>query len=210
MVRKYVMMNVYMMLWTTQLSIDCRTHYPPSNTQSFMISKEFSICVVGIYLCFLTWGLTQERVTTTPYNTKKFKHFIFLNLIQSLIASFVAYIYLKIRSKKLEIYSGSLIKNYIWLAISGTIAPLFGYASLQHIDYPTVILGIELFTYKWWWNIPGKSCKLVPVVVMNFLIYKRTFKPYKYIVVAVITLGVSLFTLLSSNDYNKEHKGKLK
>lgn len=158
-----------------------------------MISRELAVCVIGIYACFLTWGITQERVTTTPYDGKKFKHFIFLNAVQSLTASLIAYIYLSLKGSTIGKSSVTLLKNYAWLALLTTVAPLFGYASLAHIDYPTVIL--------------GKSCKLVPVMAMNFLIYRRTFKPYKYFVVVLITLGVSLFTLLSADDYESGHKG---
>lgn len=42
----------------------------------------------------------------------------------------------------------------------------------------------------------GKSCKLVPVVVMNFLIYRKTFPLKTYLIVLLITAGVSLFMFL--------------
>ncbi|RUP46046.1 hypothetical protein BC936DRAFT_147419 [Jimgerdemannia flammicorona] len=62
-------------------------------------------CIVGIYACFLTWGLVQERVSTTPYgppsNPSRFKSFIFLNVIQSFIASLVAFAYLKFSGRSL-------------------------------------------------------------------------------------------------------------
>ena len=43
---------------------------------------ELAFCVAGIYACFLTWGITQERVSTTTYEGKAFKYFVFLNLAQ--------------------------------------------------------------------------------------------------------------------------------
>ena len=62
----------------------------------------------------------------------------------------------------------------------------FGYASLQHIDYPTMIL--------------GKSCKLVPVMLMHLIIYQKKFPLYKYVSVLLITLGVSSFMLLHDSS----------
>lgn len=39
----------------------------------------------------------------------------------------------------------------------------------------------------------GKSCKLVPVILMNVVMYRRRFAPHKYIVVAMVTAGISVF-----------------
>ncbi|KAI8919933.1 UAA transporter [Powellomyces hirtus] len=153
---------------------------------------ELAICIIGIYVCFLTWQLTQERVTTHSYNGAKFKFFIFLNVVQSLCASTVGTLYqLFVRGESLRMPSPALWKKYAQCAILSTCAPLFGYAALKHIDYPTVIL--------------GKSCKLVPVLLMNFLIYRRTFPASKYAVVALITAGVSAFMLLHKQEDDEGH-----
>ncbi|KAI9000041.1 UAA transporter [Gaertneriomyces semiglobifer] len=147
---------------------------------------ELAVCVVGIYVCFLTWQLTQESVTTQVYGGQKFKYFVVLSIVQSLSASLVGYIYLRLRGKQLDTLKPGLLQGYLKLAVIGTISPQFGYAALKHIDYPTVIL--------------GKSCKLVPLMLMNFLIYRRTFPWYKYLVVGVITAGVSSFMLLHEQE----------
>jgi len=39
----------------------------------------------------------------------------------------------------------------------------------------------------------GKSCKLVPVMIMNVLLYRRRFAPHKYLVVFMVTTGITLF-----------------
>jgi UDP-galactose transporter B1 len=66
---------------------------------------ELSTCIAGIYVCFLTWGVTQERVTSTAYDGQKFKFFIVLNLIQSLAACVVGFLYLKLRGMSLPTLS---------------------------------------------------------------------------------------------------------
>ena len=115
-------------------------------------------------------------------------------MIQSLCASLVGTLYLKIRSKPLSLPSRQTTRSYLLLSILSTIAPHFGYLSLKHIDYPTMIL--------------GKSCKLVPVMFMNFLIYRRTFPPHKYLVVGLITAGVSAFMLTHRQEGDGGHGSK--
>ncbi|KAJ3104302.1 UDP-galactose transporter [Phlyctochytrium planicorne] len=149
----------------------------PSQKNQTTISRyiELGVIIGGIYICFLTWGLTQERVTTTPYEGQKFKYFI-------LIASFVAYLYLVIRQQSTAFPNSHLTLQYFQLSISSVLASPFGYASLKFIDYPTMIL--------------GKSCKLIPVMVMNYVLYRKTYPLKKHLIVGLITVGVSGFMLL--------------
>ncbi|KAG0353612.1 UAA transporter [Gamsiella multidivaricata] len=151
-------------------------------------------CVVGIYSCFLTWGYFQEKVSTTPYGSDalKFKFFIFLNLIQALFASTIAFFYLKLQHKSLSTPSKPLVLKYLQVAFLSVIASPFSYAALKHIDYPTMIL--------------TKSCKLIPVMFMNILLYRRKFPTYKYVCVALVTIGVSGFMLYAPLDEHKASK----
>lgn len=156
----------------------------------------FALCVIGIYACFLTWGVVQERVSTTPYGDQlapqKFKFFIVLNLVQSLIAALVALLYVKATGRQINLKSTprGLYLKYGQVALFNCIGSPFGYASLKHIDYPTMIL--------------GKSCKLVPVLFMNVLVYRRRFPLYKYLCVGLVTAGVSLFMLYHPTDPTKK------
>lgn len=74
-----------------------------------------------------------------------------------------------------------------------SIGSPFGYASLRYIDYPTQIL--------------GKSCKLVPVMLMNIILYRRKFALHKYLVVSTVTAGISLFMLCAPDHGSKSGKG---
>ena len=80
-------------------------------------------------------------------------------------------------------------------ALMASIGSPFGYAALRYIDYPTQIL--------------GKSCKLVPVMLMNIVLYRRKFALHKYVVVSTVTLGISLFMLYAPATSGKGNgKGK--
>lgn len=73
----------------------------------------------------------------------------------------------------------ALLLRYLQCAAFITSAAPFGFAALSHISYPTMVL--------------GKSCKLVPVMLMNVVLYRRKFAPHKYLVVVMVTLGITMF-----------------
>jgi len=54
--------------------------------------------------------------------------------------------------------------------------------------------------------ILGKSCKLIPVMIMNILLYRRRFAAHKYAVVAMVTFGITVFTLYAPKS-SKASKG---
>lgn len=113
-----------------------------------------AFCVLGVYASFISWGLLQEKVSTTAYvdphdasaPPKYFKHFIFLNFCQAIAAAIVAYLYLRVQGMTLGSPRMDLVGQFFAVAFLNSIASPFGYASLQYIDYPTMIL--------------GKSCKV--------------------------------------------------
>jgi len=167
------------------------------------------VCVGGIYSSFLTWALIQERLSTTPYyavqgeEPRYFRHVIFLNTVQSSFSALAALLYIALRKPagtswraavglQNATISASPAAAYRMLtkcfqcAVMASIGSPFGYASLRYIDYPTQIL--------------GKSCKLVPVMLMNILLYRRRFALHKYLVVATVTFGISLFMLYAPSS----------
>jgi len=84
----------------------------------------------------------------------------------------------------------ALLIAFFRTAVLLTVAAPFGFASLSHISYPTMIL--------------GKSCKLVPVMIMNVLLYRRKFAAYKYLVVAMVTAGITMFMGFSNEGASKK------
>lgn len=154
-----------------------------------------AFCVSGIYVFFLTWGVLQERITTVDYVSTlsgahgRFRHFVFLNFCQALTCVLVAWIVLRYRKQGVGPTSEAILRGYFKVALSGSLGSPFGYAALKHINFPTMIL--------------GKSCKLVPVMIMNWLVYRKRFEAYKYFTVGLITLGVSGFMLFEPHRSGK-------
>lgn len=82
-------------------------------------------------------------------------------------------------AKTRSLSTRSLLLRYFQCSIFITSAAPFGFAALSYITYPAMVL--------------GKSCKLVPVMLMNVILYRRRFAPHKYLVVAMVTLGITMF-----------------
>ncbi|KAJ7071861.1 UAA transporter [Mycena belliarum] len=149
----------------------------------------------------------------------KFKSPLFLGTCQSALSSISALIYILLRRKPTETFTqslglehapeptpvangdskanghsshskhptkpssrfsrSSLLLRYLQCSVFITVAAPFGFTALSYISYPAMVL--------------GKSCKLVPVMLMNVLLYRRRFAPHKYLVVFMVTAGITIF-----------------
>ena len=138
--------------------------------------------------------MLQERISTISYFSpsmpdaagEKFKFFLFLNMVQSLIAALSSLFYSAVLGVHVWKINGKLGWSYLKVATASLIASPLGYHSLKHINYPTMII--------------GKSCKLVPVMLMNMLLYRKRFPLSKYLTVALVTVGVCGFMWAGGGD----------
>ena len=185
------------------LNDDRKQSSPPKKTCIDNLKLVF--CISGIYIFFLTWGVMQERLAGTLYYSEdgsgyaKFRHFVFLNCGQAIVSALIAFLLYFFSNRdrdgkgdhKLTIPRGHLLLDYVKIAVTGCLASPFGYAALKHINYPTMIL--------------GKSCKLLPLVLLNAVGFnRRAIEPYKYVTVLMITVGVSGFMFFSGDDSGKK------
>lgn len=162
-----------------------------------------------------------------------FRSPLFLNTVQALFSSIVACVYLLVRNRGADrpisqilglhtltpngipvpsrngssgVANGKaapapaparwispLLSRYILIAALQSTASQLGFLSLRYISYPTLTL--------------AKSCKLVPVLVMNVVLYRRRFAGYKYAVVGLVTLGIWLFMAFAPARPGKKAKG---
>lgn len=146
----------------------------------------------------ITWGLLQEKVTTTPYTnddgtTEMWKYGVFLLTIQSLFSSVTGSLYLWWSTPRGQpvppiVPTARMIPSLLLVAFTQALAGPFGMASLAHVSYITYTL--------------AKSCKLLPVMFLHVTLFRRRYTLQKYLVVAAVTAGVAIFTLNSG----KKHK----
>lgn len=79
-------------------------------------------------------------------------------------------------------YVSPLLQQYLLVSALQSTASYLSLVALRHLSFPAITL--------------AKSSKLVPVLVMNVVLYRRHFAPYKYLVVGLVTLGVWMFMAL--------------
>ena len=151
----------------------------------------------------LSWALLQERITTVTYGPpstpERFTHSVFLNTIQSTFAALAGYLYLYATTPKDQpntsvFPSRSILFPLLLIAFTSSLASPFGYAALSHVDYITFIL--------------AKSCKLLPVMLLHLTIFRKSYPLSKYLVVALVTAGVAVFTLYHPSSAKKASSSK--
>ncbi|KAF7968652.1 hypothetical protein HWV62_9787 [Athelia sp. TMB] len=163
-------------------------------------------------------------------SSDKFRSAVFLGTCQSALSSLSALIYIVIRRKSGETLAqtlgletearttlqngngkpatngsakptqtssqrSALLLRFLQCSVFITTAAPFGFAALSYITYPAMVL--------------GKSCKLVPVMLMNVLLYRRKFAPHKYLVVFMVTAGITIF-MGFGNEQPKKGSGASK
>lgn len=167
------------------------------------LSKEFLLIfyVFGVYVLLIQWGYLQEKITSTPYYhhiTNESLHWnypLLLNCIMALSAAIIAWITQQIFEAQTFSSSNKYTLVYWKAALANTIASPIGYASLQYISFPLMIL--------------TKSSKPVPVMLIGVIFYGRKYTWYKYLSVFLICLGIAMFSSskfssASSSSTNQE------
>ncbi|KAK9366630.1 UAA transporter [Lipomyces kononenkoae] len=186
--------------FTRQKSSVSKPMKTESNRSTGSVLQLF-VAVSGIYVSFLTWAVLQERISTSPYgpDNQVFRSSVVINTIQSFCAAIVGYIYTRYTSSSSMKTSPTIFPNrkallqYTFVAMTSSMASPFGYASLKHIDYLTLLL--------------GKSCKLLPVMALHVLIFRKKYQWTKYLLVFAVTLGVSFFTFYHPSTSKKAAQG---
>lgn len=183
---------------STSTKSSLQPHPPPSPGLFALLT-----CVGGIYASFLTWGVLQERITTTPYSLdtsaqaaqEYFRFPIVLNTIQSFFAFTSGSLYLLYKTRSFNILpSTNALAPLLLVTLTTTLASPFGYASLAHVDYLTFVL--------------AKSCKLLPVMALHVTLFRKRYPLSKYMIILAVTSGVAIFTLYHPPKPGKPHKAQ--
>lgn len=183
-------------LTLTLLELDS-TEAPPPPKTSKGSPLDLCLSIGGIYGSFLTWALLQERISASGYGpfNEVYRGSLIINTIQSFLAMIIGFLYMKFQDSRktrhapyasASVKPSSIWKELLVVGLSQSLASPFGYASLKYVNYLTLLL--------------AKSCKLIPVMAIHLVYYRRKFPIYKYVVVSVITAGVLMFTYFKQSD----------
>jgi hypothetical protein len=148
-----------------------------------------AVCVAGIYVCYLVYGLAQESIYRfTAPDGSRFKSTLFMLCCQCVFNSAFA--------AAMVLWNGAVpllnVDNF-WTCYQPSFAyiaaMLASNEALKYVAYPTQAV--------------AKSCKMVPVMLMGVVINNRKYSAKQYVTVLVITTGITIFNL------NRAHKKQI-
>lgn len=140
------------------------------------------VYVLGIYASFLTWGALQEQITSyTLSNGSQFNAPFVINLFQNSLACLVGLCFVQLTCPRVQKFHLDVVKPVCLVSLTQSLSSPLGMMSTSYVGY-------LLYTL-------AKSCKLVPVMFVHKVWYKEKFPLYKYVVVGIVTVGVSLFSI---------------
>ena len=146
------------------------------------------VCVLGIQVSYVLWGLLQERIMTKPYETGElFKSSKFLVFANRILAFFAAYTAMRITGEPVNRSSkGTPLYKFSFSSVSNIMSSVCQYEALKYVSFPTQVL--------------AKSCKMVPVMLMGYVVSRRVHTAFEYLVALAVTCGVMIFKLYETND----------
>lgn len=148
------------------------------------------VCFWGIFGCYFVYGILQETITKAKYGEEgeKFHYTLALVFIQCIINALFA----KLGMQIFHEHDRTPRRLYAWCSLTYLGAMLASNHSLQHVSYPTQVL--------------GKSVKPIPVMVLGVLLAGKRYPIAKYLFVLMIVLGVALFMYKDQKDsYAGDH-----
>lgn len=180
---------------------------PPVAKKGMAQEVQLLICALGIYACYLRYGVLQERIYKAEHGDgEKYQYSLFLVFVQTLTNAAVALLVMqtglfssssssassspgdknydpKHKPSSWSTPFGVPIVDYAFVSLAYLLAMVFSFTALNHMSYPMQAL--------------GKSCKMVPVMLMGIVIRRKRYTPRDFMCVLLITLGVILFSYKS-------------
>jgi UDP-galactose transporter B1 len=153
---------------------------PKENPKSNKLLR-FGACASGICFCYWFYGIMQEKLLT---HSKLGATFVLVT--QTVANIFVALLWQRVegmgsqKSSSLST-SGRVLNHPLMLLTSSTyvFAMACSNEALQFVSYPTAVL--------------AKSCKLIPTMIMGWLLEKRSYSIQQWASALFISAGISLF-----------------
>ncbi|XP_067884391.1 adenosine 3'-phospho 5'-phosphosulfate transporter 1 isoform X2 [Heterodontus francisci] len=146
-------------------------------------------CVLGLQVSYLTWGVLQERVMTKTYGKTetdpgvKFRDSQFLVFMNRILAVAVAGLCCALTKQPRH---GAPMYKYSFASLSNILSSWCQYEALKFISFPTQVL--------------AKASKVIPVMLMGKIVSHKSYEYWEYLTAMLISAGVSMFLLSSSQD----------
>eukprot|EP00510_Aplanochytrium_minuta_P000955 CAMPEP_0184012898 /NCGR_PEP_ID=MMETSP0954-20121128/4703_1 /TAXON_ID=627963 /ORGANISM="Aplanochytrium sp, Strain PBS07" /LENGTH=265 /DNA_ID=CAMNT_0026293007 /DNA_START=23 /DNA_END=817 /DNA_ORIENTATION=- len=156
-------------------------------------SAKLIFCTFGLLASFLSWGVLQERIMTSNYDTGKFTSSNFMVFCSRAVGLLISLAVVNLTEQprlKAPFY------KYSFTSLSNVLSSFCQLEALKYLSFPTQVL--------------GKSSKLIPVMIMGIVIQKKSYPAYEYAVALFILAGVALFMISEkSSQVDQENETTL-
>eukprot|EP00741_Cyanophora_paradoxa_P001781 tig00000073_g1726.t1 len=146
--------------------------------------------VAGIYFSYMSYAVVQERIASARFGEKgeRFHYVLFMMAIQCSINAAFAYFCMD-SSEDSPPTKGSHAIDRVYDSFTRYAPVAFTYlaamwcsnAALKFVSYPTQVL--------------AKSCKMIPVMLMEIAVNKKRYRPAEYFCVCLVTAGIFMFMI---------------
>ena len=157
------------------------------------VLSRLSVCVVGLLLSFLVWGVLQERMLTKPYDGDYFTSsygLVFLNRLGGFVISgSMLYAFN-------PPHSNAIAYRFAFPSISNMLSSWCQYEALKYVSFPTQML--------------FKCFKLFPIMLMGTLLGTKSYPKYDYFVALLIGVGIAIFAVSTEDlDIGQDSIGEV-
>ncbi|XP_030829064.1 solute carrier family 35 member B1 [Strongylocentrotus purpuratus] len=135
------------------------------------------LCFCGVFVCYFYFGILQEKITKGSYGeNEKFNYFLCLLFLPCVFNALYAKAVLYFTSEGSDPTSHKL---YAACSVTYLGAMVASNMALRYVSYPFQVL--------------GKSCKPIPVMILGVLLARKSYPLMKYFCVLLIVFGVATF-----------------
>jgi len=166
---------------STDLQLKIESEEESEITRQRKATIRMALYAAGILGSLIVYGLLQERIITRPYGDEgaKFKSSAYLVFNNRVVAVIIAMVLL-LRHRETFKNQAPLL-SFAGVSVSNTIATFCQYEALKYVSFPTQTL--------------GKCGKMIPVMILGFLLGGKKYTMKDFGIAALVTLGCVMFVL---------------
>ncbi|EZA58893.1 hypothetical protein DMN91_011048 [Ooceraea biroi] len=173
--------------------LDSPSYTPNTCTQRTFAQDALLLlyCFFGLQISYLTWGYLQEKIMTQEYEDAsgqkaRFQDSQFLVFVNRILAFLMSGLYLLVQRQpqhKTPLY------KYVFCSLSNIMSSWCQYEALKYVSFPSQVL--------------AKASKIIPVMIMGKIVSHTTYEYYEYVTAILISAGMTLF-MLDSSEYKND------
>ena len=162
----------------------------PQESSFLYATLEFLACFFGLQISYVLWGMMQELIMNTKFNpttlvpSGRFPSATFCVFSNRFLAIIVSAAICLIKHR--TVTSSAPLIAFTPCAVSNTLSSWAQYQALSYV-------GFSLQTIF-------KSTKVLPVMLMGYLLKKTKYKTIDYFEAIGITIGVLVFSFSNDNQ----------